>query len=144
MRCRSIQPIRNSCVRQTLRTALLPAPVALYDGPLLALRERISGLLARLPDTDPQALHALGDSLGRAGDGTLETFTDAVRQWLGERVARGGDAAKLAKPNWLKLRRPGTSSINPPPTWILIIPNESRWFSPPSVCLRRPRAIDTK
>jgi DNA polymerase III subunit delta' len=71
--------------------------IALYDGPLLALRERITGLLARLPDTDPEALHALGDSLGRADDGTMETFTDAVRQWIGDRVERGGEAARLAK-----------------------------------------------
>jgi DNA polymerase-3 subunit delta' len=71
--------------------------IALYDGPLLALRERIAGLLARLPDTDPHALHALGDSLGRADDGAMETFTDAVRQWLGVRVERGGEPRKLAQ-----------------------------------------------
>ncbi|MGZ5829344.1 MAG: DNA polymerase III subunit delta' [Xanthobacteraceae bacterium] len=71
--------------------------IALYDGTLLALRERVQSLLARLPDVDPQALHALGDSLGRADDGAMETFTDAVRRWIGDQVERGHETRKRAR-----------------------------------------------
>ncbi len=66
--------------------------IALMDGPLLTLREKIGDLLARLPETDPLALHALGDSLGRADDAAMTTFNDAVRKWLGEQVERSGRA----------------------------------------------------
>jgi DNA polymerase-3 subunit delta' len=71
--------------------------IALMDGPLLTLREKIGDLLARLPDTDPLALHALGDSLGRADDATMTTFNDAIRKWLGEQVERSGEPYRLVR-----------------------------------------------
>jgi len=80
--------------------------IALTDGPLLALRERIGDLLARLPDTDPLALHALGDSLGR-DDNAMTTFADAIRRWLGQQLAGGGTPAKLMRiaEAWEKFNR---------------------------------------
>jgi DNA polymerase-3 subunit delta' len=71
--------------------------IALMDGPLLTLREKIGDLLARLPDTDPLALHALGDSLGRADDAAMTTFNDAIRKWLGEQVERSGEPYRLVR-----------------------------------------------
>jgi DNA polymerase-3 subunit delta' len=61
--------------------------IALIGGPLLAVRERVIELLARLPATDPRALHALGESLERADRLVLATFVDAVRDWLSARLA---------------------------------------------------------
>ncbi len=43
-------------------------------------------LLAQLPDPDPRALHALGDSLGFSDPQALETFIDLVNGWLAERL----------------------------------------------------------
>jgi DNA polymerase-3 subunit delta' len=56
--------------------------IALIGGPLLAVRERVIELLARLPATDPRAIHALAESLERADRLVLTTFVDAVRDWL--------------------------------------------------------------
>jgi DNA polymerase-3 subunit delta' len=56
--------------------------IALIGGPLLAVRERVIELLARLPATDPRALHALAESLERADRLVLATFVDVVRDWL--------------------------------------------------------------
>jgi DNA polymerase III subunit delta' len=56
--------------------------IALFGGPLLAVRERVIELLARLPATDPRALHALAESLERADRLVLTTFVDVVRDWL--------------------------------------------------------------
>ncbi len=77
------------------------------DGPLLTLREKIGELLARLPDTDPLALHALGDSLGRADDAAMTTFNDAVRTWLGDQIERGGEPGRLVRiaDAWEKFNR---------------------------------------
>jgi DNA polymerase-3 subunit delta' len=61
--------------------------IALIGGPLLAVRERVIELLARLPATDPRALHALGESLERADRLVLATFVDVVRDWLSARLA---------------------------------------------------------
>jgi DNA polymerase-3 subunit delta' len=71
--------------------------IALMDGPLLVLREKIGDLLARLPETDPLALHALGDSLGRGDDAAMTTFNDAVRKWLGNQIERGGEPGRLVR-----------------------------------------------
>jgi DNA polymerase-3 subunit delta' len=61
--------------------------IALMGGPLLAVRERVIELLARLPATDPRAIHALGESLERADRLVLATFVDVVRDWLSARLA---------------------------------------------------------
>jgi DNA polymerase III subunit delta' len=60
--------------------------LTLLGGPALALRQRVMALLGALPATDPRALHALGDALGGAGDGTLTAFVDPVRDWLSARL----------------------------------------------------------
>jgi DNA polymerase III subunit delta' len=61
--------------------------IALLGGPLLAVRERVIELLARLPATDPRAMHALGESLERADRIVLATFVDVVRDWLSAGLA---------------------------------------------------------
>src|SRR5262249_34495905 len=60
--------------------------IMLLGGSSLALRERVIDLLARLPTLDRNALHALGDTLGRADDGTFTTFVDTIRDWLSARL----------------------------------------------------------
>ena len=62
--------------------------IALLDGPALALRQRVLDLFAQLPDPDPRALHALGDSLGGSEPATLAAFVDMVNAWLSARLAR--------------------------------------------------------
>jgi len=75
--------------------------IALIGGPLLAVRERVIELLARLPAIDPRALHALGESLERADRLVLATFVDVVRDWLSARLAgelpHGGRLMRLAQ-----------------------------------------------
>ena len=82
--------------------------LALLDGEHLALRERILALLGQLPQTDPRALHALGDSLERGGSDSFVTFVDTVRDWLSARLGREvpdtGRLAQLAEV-WEKLNR---------------------------------------
>jgi DNA polymerase-3 subunit delta' len=71
--------------------------LALYDGPTLALREKVMGLLKALPQTDPQALHTLGDSLGRADETAFANFVDTVRGWLSEQLDTVRDTTRLAR-----------------------------------------------
>jgi DNA polymerase-3 subunit delta' len=82
--------------------------IALIGGPLLAVRERVIELLALLPETDPRALHALGESLERADRLVLATFVDAVRDWLSARLKgelqEGGRLARLAQA-WEEVNR---------------------------------------
>ena len=72
----------------------------LLDSDALALRQTVVDLLARLPNTDPRALHALGDALGGSEPKTLAVFLDLVNQWLSDRLAHdktdGGKAARTA------------------------------------------------
>ena len=56
--------------------------IALLDDKALALRQRVLDLFAQLPDPDPRALHALGDSLGGSEPQTLAAFVDMVNGWL--------------------------------------------------------------
>jgi DNA polymerase-3 subunit delta' len=56
------------------------------DGPALALRRRVMGLLEALPQRDPGALHALGDVLATADNGAFAAFADTVRDWLSQRL----------------------------------------------------------
>jgi DNA polymerase-3 subunit delta' len=67
--------------------------LALLDGPTLELRRQVIGLLDRLPEVDPRALHALGDALGGSEPQRLEAFVDTVNQWLAARLS-GGPAAR--------------------------------------------------
>jgi len=72
----------------------------LLDSDALALRHNVVDLLARLPNTDPRALHALGDALGGSEPKTLAVFLDLVNQWLADRLTQdktdGGKAARTA------------------------------------------------
>ena len=61
--------------------------LALIGGSTLALRERVSGLLERLPQVDQRELHALGDSLAGTDQVPLATFMETVREWLSARLA---------------------------------------------------------
>lgn len=82
--------------------------IMLLGGSSLALRDRVVDLLARLPALDRNALHALGDTLGRADDGAFTTFVDAIRDWLSARLAtEQGNLARLARVAevWEKLNR---------------------------------------
>ena len=82
--------------------------LALLDGTSLALRARIKTLLAKLPDVDQRALHALGDELAGSDDGPLTTFADAVREWLSARLsASPGELRRLAQVAevWEKVNR---------------------------------------
>ncbi|MGN6462526.1 MAG: DNA polymerase III subunit delta' [Pseudolabrys sp.] len=73
----------------------------LLDSDALALRQNVVDLLARLPNTDPRALHALGDALGGSEPKTLAVFLDLVNQWLSDRLTQdktdGGKAARTAE-----------------------------------------------
>ena len=74
---------------------------------MLALREKVAELLAALPTTDPNALHAIGDQLDR-DRGLLEIFVGAVRDWLSARLdAAANDPGQLARTAdlWDRLNR---------------------------------------
>ena len=47
-------------------------------------------LLDRLPAVDPQALHALGDTISGSEPQKLESFVDAVNAWLAARLENPG------------------------------------------------------
>src|SRR5262249_60980684 len=64
--------------------------IALSGGPQLALRDKGIDLLGRLPETDPRALHALGDSLERASDDLFEIFIQTARNRASGPPPRGG------------------------------------------------------
>ena len=72
--------------------------IALFDGPTLALHDGVAALLARLPEIDPGALHALGGQSGRANDGAFETFLDGgPRMAIDAARVRNETAARLAR-----------------------------------------------
>jgi DNA polymerase-3 subunit delta' len=61
--------------------------LTLLDRAALGLRQRVTDLLAQLPNPDPRAVHALGDALGGTDPQTLATFMDLVNGWLSKRLA---------------------------------------------------------
>lgn len=80
----------------------------LLGGQALAVRERTTELLGGLPHIDPQALHALGDTLGRSDDTVFSTFVETVQDWLSAQLhvndAQVGRLAPVAEV-WEKLDR---------------------------------------
>jgi DNA polymerase-3 subunit delta' len=54
----------------------------LLDGAGLALRHGILQVLDRLPSLDPNALHALGDSIAGTEPQTLAVFLETIAGWL--------------------------------------------------------------
>jgi DNA polymerase-3 subunit delta' len=82
--------------------------IAMSGGPMLALREWVTGLLGALPAIDPNALHALGDQLDRGDRSLLEVFVGAIRDWLSGRLdMQPNDLGRLARTAelWDKLNR---------------------------------------
>lgn len=82
--------------------------LAMVDGPALALRHRVMQLLADLPNTDPLALHALGDAMVGTDSQPLAAFLDTVNAWLSARIASGPqEAAQLTRvaDTWEKINR---------------------------------------
>jgi len=82
--------------------------LALSQGPMLALRETVCGLIAALPAPDPLALHALGDQLDRGDRSLTEAFVGVVRDYLSARLdADANEPARLARTAelWERLNR---------------------------------------
>jgi DNA polymerase-3 subunit delta' len=71
--------------------------LGMLDGPDLALRQRLTQMLQRLPETDPMALHALGDAMAGVDPQPLATFTDTVNAWLSARLSEPQDVAQMAR-----------------------------------------------
>ena len=63
------------------------AALDLLDGPALAIRERVLGLIRQLPAMDTEALHALGDVV--ADNAVFAAFIDTVRAWIVSRLHEG-------------------------------------------------------
>jgi len=81
--------------------------LAMLEGPDLALRRRLSEMLQRLPETDPLALHALGDAMAGVDPRPLATFVDTVNGWLSARVAVPEEIGRMARTAeaWEKVNR---------------------------------------
>jgi DNA polymerase III subunit delta' len=92
----------------TLAEGSVGRALGLLDGPALALRQRVLDLFAQLPDPDPRALHALGESIGGIDPKTLEAFMDLVNGWLSARLNEGtqgkAHAMRVAE-TWEKVNR---------------------------------------
>jgi DNA polymerase-3 subunit delta' len=73
--------------------------LALLDPEAQALRRNVAALLDRLPQTDPNALHGLGEALGRSTDqASFAAFVDEVNRWLSSRLRSGSaETARLAR-----------------------------------------------
>ena len=78
------------------------------EGDALELREKLIGLLDRLPQLDPRALHALGDGIAGTEAETLAAFMDTVNVWLSTRLrSEPAEARRLARVAevWEKVNR---------------------------------------
>lgn len=72
--------------------------LALLEGGMVALRQRVAAMLAALPAVDPAALHALGDEIAGTEPEPLHTLVDAVQDWLSARLdANTGELHRLAR-----------------------------------------------
>ncbi|MDQ0468796.1 DNA polymerase III subunit delta' [Labrys wisconsinensis] len=83
--------IAQGSVRRTL---------VLAEGEGVALHQALLALLARLPDIDVAAVHALADRCaGKAGDANFELMLAFLEDWLHERltVEQGAPAHRLAR-----------------------------------------------
>jgi DNA polymerase-3 subunit delta' len=102
--------LRDDEVRQAASAAegSIGRALGLLEGDSLALRQRILDLLAQLPEVDPRALHALGDSLGGSEPKVLNAFMDLVNGWLSARLREAGaekaQAARVADA-WERVNR---------------------------------------
>ncbi len=116
-RCRvlDLRPLSNEEVAQAVAAALgreadaevmeaaglaegsVGRALAMIDGPALALRQRVSQMLDRLPETDPLALHALGDAMAGVDPQPLATFVDTVNAWLSAQLNVQQDTGRMAR-----------------------------------------------
>jgi DNA polymerase-3 subunit delta' len=71
--------------------------VTMLEGPALALRQRLTQMLERLPETDALALHALGDAMTGVDPQPLATFVDTVNAWLSARLAEPQESRRMAR-----------------------------------------------
>jgi DNA polymerase-3 subunit delta' len=72
--------------------------LALLEGDALELHRQVDDLLARLPDVDPRALHALGDEIAGTEAAPLAAFMEAVNAWLSARLdSTPQDSRSLAR-----------------------------------------------
>jgi DNA polymerase III subunit delta' len=82
--------------------------LALLDEDARALRQRVLDLIGQLPEPDPRALHALGDTLGTSDPQILETFMDLVNGWLSAQLAATAQSkpqmARVAE-SWERVNR---------------------------------------
>jgi len=104
------RPQDDAQIRDAARAAQgsVGSAITLLGGRTLAVRERVIELLGRLPALDPPAMHALGDTLGRADAAALEACLDAMRDWLSSRLSvEPENPARLARVAevWEKLNR---------------------------------------
>jgi DNA polymerase-3 subunit delta' len=81
--------------------------LTMLEGPALALRQRVTRMLDRLPETDPLALHALGDAMAGVDPLPLATFVDTVNSWLSARLAAPQEIGRMARiaEAWEKVNR---------------------------------------
>ncbi len=71
--------------------------LAMLDGPALALRDRLTQMLERLPEVDPMALHGLGEAMAGVDPQPLATFVDTVNAWLSARLAMPQESGRMAR-----------------------------------------------
>lgn len=71
--------------------------LSMLEGPALALRQRLAQMLDNLPQTDPMALHAVGDSMAGADPQPLATFVDTINAWLSARLAAAQEIGHMAR-----------------------------------------------
>lgn len=83
--------------------------LALLSGDGLVVRKATHDLLARLPDIDAKALHALGEKLQGDRGGAFESFVSTVENWISDHATgrRQSSSLRLARlPEvWEKVRR---------------------------------------
>jgi DNA polymerase III subunit delta' len=83
------------------------------EGDALELRQQVIGLLDRLPQLDPLALHDLGDELAGVEAEPLLAFMDTVNSWLSARLTKAPqDAARMARlaEAWEKVNTAGSEA----------------------------------
>ena len=87
--------------------------LSMLDGPALALRQRLTEMLDRLPETDPMALHALGDAMGGVDPQPLATFVDTVNAWLSARLAVPQETERMVRvaEAWEKVNRVASEAL---------------------------------
>ncbi len=82
----------------------------LLEGDALDLRRKLIEALARLPQLDPRALHALGDGIAGTDLKSLAAFMDTVNAWLSARLRDGpqqGEKLARVAEVWEKVNHAG-------------------------------------